>query len=314
MGHTQKTWSVGVDVDELHHYAAIHGLTINTFNAVWLIAIPRFIELFKQLGVKATFYIVSEDIERFPQVTEILSQIIQAGHEIASHSHRHLYDLVYVNSEVQQDEIDRSKAILESLTQRPVLGFRAPGYHTSSSIYKALQNAGYRYESSMFPCWPYHLLKTMVIGGQRVIGRKSASIIGDLRMLLAPQIPYYPQLGSVHRKRMKRMTHDNALIHYPISVLYGYPLIGTAFTASPKWLLHGVQQMINRSKHHLTIEFHGVDLLSFSEDRLPSIFKSQVDLMIPLSRKKDHLNLMLNTLHSWGKNCTIEALVSDRSL
>ena len=76
-----------------------------------------------------------------------------SGHEIASHGYRHrlIYDL---DRDTFREYVKRSKQLLEDLTGKPVLGYRA----TSFSIVKdtlwaldVLREAGFRYDASMFP-------------------------------------------------------------------------------------------------------------------------------------------------------------------
>ena len=61
---TIKTASVGVDVDSLHHYYRIHGLEESkASNAAWDVGVSRFLGLFDELGIQATFYCIGEDLE-----------------------------------------------------------------------------------------------------------------------------------------------------------------------------------------------------------------------------------------------------------
>ena len=44
----------------------------------------RFAELFEELDVKATFFIVASDLERWPEARQIAGELAAAGHELAS--------------------------------------------------------------------------------------------------------------------------------------------------------------------------------------------------------------------------------------
>lgn len=74
--------------------------------------------------VAATCFFLGWVAERFPH---LVTTAVARGHEIASHGYAH--QLVYdAGRSGFREDIRRSKAILESLTGRAVLGYRAPGF------------------------------------------------------------------------------------------------------------------------------------------------------------------------------------------
>lgn len=108
------------------------------------------LKLFDSHNVKATFFVLGWVAERYP---DIVKQIDEAGHEVASHGYSH--QLVYGQTkEVFKEETVKSKLILEELIQKPVLGYRAASYSiTKQSIWAIdiLSEAGFTYDSSIFP-------------------------------------------------------------------------------------------------------------------------------------------------------------------
>ena len=59
--------AVNVDVDSLYLYYRIHGLDeAAATNAVWERGVVRFAELFGELGLRGTFFVVAQDLERWP--------------------------------------------------------------------------------------------------------------------------------------------------------------------------------------------------------------------------------------------------------
>ena len=110
----------------------------------------RILGLLDEHGVKGTFFILTWNAERHP---DLVRRIARAGHEIASHGHRHRLIFDQTPAEFAED-LRRSKAILEDLTGEPVLGYRAPSFSlTTRSIWAldVLMEAGLRYDSSIFP-------------------------------------------------------------------------------------------------------------------------------------------------------------------
>jgi polysaccharide deacetylase family protein (PEP-CTERM system associated) len=103
-----------------------------------------------EFSVKGTFFVLGWVAERCP---ELVKKIAAEGHEVASHGYGHQRVPNQGRGEFRQD-VRRSKAILEALTGREVIGYRAPSYSISKETFWAfdeLHEAGYRYDSSIFP-------------------------------------------------------------------------------------------------------------------------------------------------------------------
>ena len=87
--------AVSVDLDEVPCYTAIHGLPSprdDRASAIYRRALPRFADLFADLGAPATFFAVGRDLAQRPN-QRALRKLAEVGHEIANHSASHLYDL-----------------------------------------------------------------------------------------------------------------------------------------------------------------------------------------------------------------------------
>ena len=101
-------------------------------------------------NIHATFFILGWVASRCP---ELVKNIAAAGHEIASHGYGH--QRVSNLSRIEfRDDIQRSKNLLEEITGKAVLGYRAPSYSISCQTFWAfdeLLTAGYCYDSSVFP-------------------------------------------------------------------------------------------------------------------------------------------------------------------
>ena len=99
---------------------------------------------------KATFFVLGEVAEKFPETIE---NIRQKGHEIAAHGYRHKNVFSLTPSEFEED-LKKVTNILSSLTSEPPIGYRAPNFSLSQStnwLYKILSEHGYTYSSSVFP-------------------------------------------------------------------------------------------------------------------------------------------------------------------
>lgn len=275
----RPTAAIGVDVDSLHHYYRIHGLDESQASeAAWTVGVPRFLELFAELGVPATFYCVAEDLDR-PGNAEHLRACVAAGHEIGNHTWHHRYDLVRLDPAERRAEVAEGRARLEAAAGAPVVGFRSPGYTTSAGLQADVHASGHTYDSSVFPCAPYYLAKAGVMGLMRLRGRRSHSILGPPQVLAAPRGPYRASRADPHRR-------GDGLPQFPVSVAAGVPLIGTAFTALGKGPSVASVAVGLRLQRHLTVEFHAADLLSLADDGLDARLGVQPDLKVPVARKR----------------------------
>lgn len=110
----------------------------------------RLLDLLDEYSVKGTFFVLGW-VARNDRA--LVREIADRGHEIASHGMSHT--LVYTQTpDVFRDETRHSKALLEDICQRPVIGYRAATYSiTNKSLWAldVLHEEGFRYDSSIFP-------------------------------------------------------------------------------------------------------------------------------------------------------------------
>lgn len=110
----------------------------------------RILALFGEFGVNATFYMLGWVAERYPQ---LVKQIVDAGHELASHGYDHIRVVQQTPEQFRQD-ITRTKQLLEDISGQAVIGYRAASYSIGSGNLWALEelgDAGYQYSSSIYP-------------------------------------------------------------------------------------------------------------------------------------------------------------------
>ena len=146
--------ALSVDVEEYYH-----GLEFETAVPAWERhrlpsrvepSVDRVLALLAAHGVRATFFAVGQVAEAHPLM---IRRIDEAGHELASHGYRHELVSRQTPEEFRAD-VRRSKAILEDLTGKAVLGYRAPNYSITRAerwAYRILLEEGYRYDSSIYP-------------------------------------------------------------------------------------------------------------------------------------------------------------------
>lgn len=110
----------------------------------------RVLDLFDRKGIAGTFFVLGWVAERMP---ELVREIQQRGHEIASHGYSH--QLVFDQSpEVFRRETARSKNLLEDITGQKIHGYRAASYSVTRDSLWALDilaELGFSWDSSIFP-------------------------------------------------------------------------------------------------------------------------------------------------------------------
>ena len=108
------------------------------------------LSLLDEYKVKATMFWLGWAAEKHPT---LLHRCAEAGHEIASHGYAHV--LAYeAGRENFREDIRHGKKVLENITGKEVLGFRAAGFGTTADtpwLFEEIRAAGYVYDSSVFP-------------------------------------------------------------------------------------------------------------------------------------------------------------------
>lgn len=107
------------------------------------------LNLFKKYNIQATFFILGRLAEEYP---DLIRQVVQDGHEIASHGYNHL-PISRGNPKDFEADIKRSLEVITKLVKDKIIGYRAP--HLSLRDYWAydiLSKNGFLYDSSLkFP-------------------------------------------------------------------------------------------------------------------------------------------------------------------
>jgi len=175
-----KTFYLTVDVEEYYHAEIFAGI----IDRSELIKFPSHVEkitmellhLFQRCNVRGTFFILGSVGKKIPRLTRA---IMEAGHEIASHGNEHHMVTKMSSSEFRED-VRKSRQILEDITGKAVLGYRAPTFSIvkrTEWAYEILLNEGFHYSSSVYPIrhdrygWPEFgiLPRKMAVSGDRYI-------------------------------------------------------------------------------------------------------------------------------------------------
>lgn len=297
---------VSVDLDSLGHYCRIHGLPESVLSPsaarlVYHEAVGRFVELFREVGIRATFFAVGRDLDD-PKSAEAVRAAAEAEHEVGNHTFAHDYDFTRKSPSEIGDDLSRGGASILRVTGARPSGFRAPGYTLTGAVLQALNAQGYRYDSSTFPAAPYWLAKALIMAGQAIVGRGSRAVLDRPKVLRAPRLPYRPDLAEPYQKG------HASLVELPITVhpLTRVPLIGTTLTALPPLALAALWRGVS-SLPFVNLELHGIDLLDASDVGCPELAALQPDLRIPRRTKRARL---LDALRKLARSADVVTLAS----
>lgn len=181
------------------------------------------LELLDRYDVTATFAVLGSLAEQHP---ELVKDIHNQGHEIASHAYSHttLYEL---NKKAFENEIKKSISLLKSITGENPIGFRAPSFSLNNSTKWALdvlEEYGFKYDASIFP------FATMLYG--------------------VPNAPL-----SIYRPSKVDITKHDAngrIIEFPMTVLKivkNIPICGGFYLRTlPLWLVKYGIRSVNKTR------------------------------------------------------------------
>lgn len=253
---SERSTIVSVDLDDLACYHAIHGLAPPEPARAGVVlerCLPRFLELFDELGVRATFFVIGRDLQRDLAAggrgAALLRQAVTAGHELGNHSFSHAYDLVRWSPAAIYADLRACDVLLRGLGARPA-GFRAPGYTHDAMLLQQVAALGYRYDSSLLPSPVYYAAKLAMIGWMAMRGEPSRSHARGWQSFLGPTRPHFMA--------------DCGLWEVPVSVspVLRLPMVGTFLLGKRGVLLRREAE----ARRYLHLELHGIDLADADAD------------------------------------------------
>jgi peptidoglycan/xylan/chitin deacetylase (PgdA/CDA1 family) len=97
---------------------------------------PRLLDMLKARGLKATFYVIGQNVAQYP---EVMQRIVAEGHEIGNHSYTHVA-LNKCSAAKVNDEVSKTnEAILQSCGAKPTT-IRPPYGATNAALTKRLND------------------------------------------------------------------------------------------------------------------------------------------------------------------------------
>lgn len=194
----------------------------------------KILEILDESNTKATFFVVGYVAEHFP---ELIKDVKDKGHEIATHGYSHTSIRKQTPSEFEEDLL-RSIKVLENITKDKIRGHRACEFSIDKKTSWAidiLKKNGLKYDSSVFP------VKTHLYG--------------------VPDAPLYPY--HIASSNIKIDNPEEDFFELPLSV-YKLPFVhknipiagGFYLRFFPYWFIKHALKKINKMGHPVIIYVH----------------------------------------------------------
>lgn len=100
---------------------------------------PQILDILAEFGVKATFFVIGENAEYYP---EIIERIVREGHEIGNHTYRHFHLKDLSPSQIKREIELCEKTIYEICEYRTKL-FRPPEGYLSDAVCRLAEREDY---------------------------------------------------------------------------------------------------------------------------------------------------------------------------
>lgn len=189
-------------------------------------------QLLSKYNVSATFFVVGELAERYPEIVEMISE---KGYEVAFHGYYH-DPLWALNPDEFRRQVMRFNSEVQSIIGKECLGFRAPSYSLDNRTLWALdilEEAGYFYDSSVFPS------KTPLYG-----------------VPSAPLIPYHPSSTNIVEQDEGRRFIEFPALMYPVLGLRIPAGGGFYLRLLPSSIIKSAIDKMNKGGFPAVLSFH----------------------------------------------------------
>jgi hypothetical protein len=289
---------ISIDLDNYQDYQSLVDTKLDAeAPTFYRDAIPRFLDVFDQHDVKATFFAIGRDLVA-PDARNALREIVSRGHEVGNHSFSHPYNFRQLSRTQKEVEIDQADAaIADAIGERPV-GFRTPSCDISVETLDLLVERDYLYDSSIFPTpimWLFMLYGLVFV-------RRAEYQLGPMSAVFAPPRPYYPRGDRLYRVRRPASKDPGPkIVEVPISVAspIRLPFYSTlarllgerCFDWTLRW---------PRREDELHMLFHMIELADFEGTPLADSIGNTPGIGIPLERRSRFISHAVESLAGHG--------------
>jgi hypothetical protein len=229
--------ALSLDLDNLWSYLMVHGdATWKDHPSYLELAVPLMLELLSERDLQITFFIVGIDAEKLAH-KEILASILERGHEIANHSHRHEPWLHRYDASELKRELETAHEAISVATGVEPIGFRGPGYSISSTCVGLLEGMGYAYDASTLPTFIGPLARRYYFRTANLTDEQQKEreyLFGQARDGLKPIRPYRWKVA------------DGSILEIPVTT---FPLLRLPF--HPSYFLYIAERSMSLARAYV---------------------------------------------------------------
>lgn len=191
--------SLSLDLDNQWSYMKTHGdLGWESFPSYLDTFIPLVLDLFDQLSLKITFFIVGQDAS-LKKNEEALKLITERGHEVGNHSFYHEPWLHLSSKDKIKREVLGTENHIYRVTGQKPMGFRGPGFSWSSDLLEVLAENNYIYDTSTLPTYLGPIARMYYFWTANLTKEKRdkrKKLFGNFKDGLKPVKPYICHLST----------------------------------------------------------------------------------------------------------------------
>jgi len=266
----------------------------------YLKAWGRAIEFFDNRNIKATFFVVGDEIESSETIRKITLQVHNAGHEIENHTYSHTLGLASLPIEKIREEMLRCNEIIEKITGVAPIGFRSPGYNVNSKVISIAKSLGFKYDSSGFWSIMNPVLKNfnMLLFKRGVKNADFGFVTNRLK-----QYPYSPSESDW-------LQHDSCShfleLPFPRTNVFGLPFYNNFNLWAPTIYSDYISK--NIKKPYMMYLFHLIEFMDLS-DGIPSELAIHPNVKTSASIKIQKSGKLLSNLAQRYKHLSTRSFI-----
>ncbi len=252
------------------------------------ISFDRALEFFDEMNIKASFFVVGEELEKSQAIKNVILKAHNAGHEIENHTYTHPFGLATLPLNIIRNEIIKCNQIIEQITGVHPIGFRSPGYSINADILEILSENNMKYDSSAF----WSIMNPILKYGHKYIFKYGLkySDSGEVSRKL-PQTPFITSARDWPNPGNK----SKPLLELPLPRLKysGIPFYNNFNLLVPKLYTRIVSNTIK--KPCLVYLFHIIEFTDLT-DKIPKELIVHPNLKTPVNEKINSSREIIKTL------------------
>lgn len=255
-------------------------------------SMERVLELFHNCGIKASFFVVGEELKKSSIARDFIKKAYIDGHEIANHTFSH--PLGFTNFEKKEitNEIVECSKIIKEITGVVPVGFRSPGYDMNSLILDVLEELSFLYDSSAF----YTILKPFIKCYHNIFrkGLVYNGFGGSSNKL--PDHPYYPSSADWQESGPAR-----GIVEVPLArSRFNLPFYNNFHLLSGN--LYRKTAISSMRNDYFVYLFHLIEFVDLHDEGVPKELKVHPNINVDVKKK---LMIMKDTITRISKNYRI---------